>query len=60
VLDATQITVERASSAIVRFIEENEISVLNVAGPRLSGWAEGHEFALAVVAGTITQSRGTA
>jgi hypothetical protein len=60
VLDATQITVERASSAIVRFIEENEISVLNVAGPRLSGWAEGHEFALAVVGGVITKSRGTA
>jgi Circularly permutated YpsA SLOG family len=60
VLDATQITVERASAAIVRFIEENEISVLNVAGPRLSGWAEGYEFALAVVGGAIAKSRGAA
>jgi hypothetical protein len=60
VLDATQITVERAVKAIARFIEENEIAVLNVAGPRLSGWAEGYEFALVVVGGVITQSGVTA
>jgi Circularly permutated YpsA SLOG family len=53
VLDATQITVERAVKAVVRFIVENEISVLNVAGPRLSGWPEGYGFALAVVGGVI-------
>jgi hypothetical protein len=53
VLDATQITVERAVKAVLRFIGENEISVLNVAGPRLSGWPEGYGFALAVVSGVI-------
>jgi hypothetical protein len=53
VLDATQIAVERAAAAIVRFIRENEIQVLNVAGPRLSGWAEGYVFALGVVAEVI-------
>lgn len=49
VLDATQITVERAAKAITRFIEENEIQMMNVAGPRLSGWPEGYGFALGVV-----------
>jgi hypothetical protein len=49
VLDATQISVERAAKAVVRFIGENEISVLNIAGPRASGWSEGYQFALAVV-----------
>jgi hypothetical protein len=46
VLDAGQITVERAVTAIRCFVEENEIQVLNVAGPRASGWAEGHGFAI--------------
>jgi hypothetical protein len=53
VLDATQITVERAVRAVRRSIEENEISTLNVAGPRLSGWADGYQFALAVIGGVI-------
>ena len=55
VLDATQITVERAVQAVLRFIRENEIKTLNVAGPRLSGWSEGYGFALAVVGGVIGQ-----
>jgi hypothetical protein len=59
VLDATQITVQRASAAIVRFVEENEISVLNVAGPRLSGWPAGYEFALAVMGGVIAGNGGS-
>jgi Circularly permutated YpsA SLOG family len=53
VLDATQITVERAVRAVLRSIEENEISTLNVAGPRLSGWADGYQFALAVIGAVI-------
>jgi hypothetical protein len=53
VLDATQITAERASAAIVRFIAENEISVLNAAGPRLSVLAEGYGFTLRVIGDVI-------
>ena len=53
VLDASQISPDRAVTAIQRFIEENEISVLNVAGPRARGWSEGYQFALAVVGGVI-------
>jgi len=54
--DAMQNNVERAVKAVLRFIDENEILVLNVAGPRLSGWPEGYGFALAVVGGVIGKS----
>ncbi|MGO9992233.1 MAG: putative molybdenum carrier protein [Steroidobacteraceae bacterium] len=53
VLDATQISEAAAAAAIVRFVEENEIQVLNVAGPRANGWPEGYAFALGVVGGVI-------
>jgi hypothetical protein len=56
VLDAVQISTERATSAVLRFIEENEIEILNVGGPRASGWPEGYQFALAVVGGVIAQA----
>ena len=49
VLDATRIDESGAAAAVVRFIKEHEIQVLNVAGPRASKWAEGYAFALAVV-----------
>jgi hypothetical protein len=57
VLDATQISESRAAAAILRFVEENEIQVLNVAGPRASGWAEGYAFALAVLGDVIGRGR---
>jgi hypothetical protein len=53
VLDAEQITESAAAAAIVRFVDENEIQVLNVAGPRASGWVAGYRFALDVVTGVI-------
>jgi hypothetical protein len=37
----------------LRFIDENEIAVLNVAGPRLSGWPAGYELGLHVIGGVI-------
>ncbi|MGO8859070.1 MAG: YpsA SLOG family protein [Steroidobacteraceae bacterium] len=37
VLDAKLISESAAAAAIVRFVDENDIQVLNVAGPRLSG-----------------------
>jgi hypothetical protein len=40
-LDAKKMTKLRAAGAIEKFVEENGISVLNVAGPRLSGWPQG-------------------
>ena len=37
-LDTTQISASAAAAAIERFIEEHDIQVLNVAGPRFSRW----------------------
>jgi hypothetical protein len=57
-LDARQFTEPAAAAAaIVTFLEEHEIQVLNVAGPRLSKWAEGYSFALAVVGEVIGRRR---
>lgn len=53
VLDAAQISVERAVKAMLRFIEENDIQTLYVAGPRSSGWEGGYAFAFDVIAGVI-------
>lgn len=42
-----------AAAAVLKFIEDNDIGTLNVAGPRLSGWAGGHEFAPRVIGQVI-------
>jgi ATP-dependent protease Clp ATPase subunit len=54
-LDAQATTKLRAADAIAQFVEEHEIQVLNVAGPRLSGWAKGYGFALQVMGIVISQ-----
>jgi hypothetical protein len=45
-----------AAKAILKFVEDNGIEVLNVAGPRASGWADGYRFAFDVIGGVITGS----
>ena len=42
-----------AAEAVLKFIGDNKIATLNVAGPRASGWPAGHDFAAAVVAEVI-------
>jgi hypothetical protein len=53
-LDAQSMTKLRAAGAIAEFLEEHAIQVLNVAGPRLSGWPQGYTFALGVVGAVIS------
>jgi hypothetical protein len=53
-LDAVEMTKLRAADAVEHFIEENQIQVLNVAGPRLSGWPHGYTFALGVISAVIS------
>jgi hypothetical protein len=55
-LDLKRITKLRAADAIVRIIQEHEMHVLHVAGPRLSGWPQGYAFALVVVGEVIQLS----
>jgi hypothetical protein len=54
-VDARQMTVTEAVESVVKFVEENGIRTLNVAGPRSSGWAEGHAFALRVIGEVIAR-----
>ena len=42
-----------AAEAVLRFIEDNGIEVLNVGGPRASGWPAGYGFSRAVIAEVI-------
>jgi hypothetical protein len=48
-IDAHVTTKLRTADAIEQFVNEHGISVLNVAGPRLSGWPGGYTFALGVI-----------
>jgi hypothetical protein len=57
-IDAHQSARQEAAEAIVKFIENNAVQVLNGAGPRASGWALGYEYAFAVIAEVILRSRG--
>jgi hypothetical protein len=59
-VDAERFSVEEAVRAVLRFVAAHEIGVLNVAGPRASGWAEGYEFTLAVMGRVIDSVRGAA
>jgi hypothetical protein len=56
-IDAQRLSVEESVQAVLGFVAEHRIAVLNVAGPRASGWAEGYGFTLAVIGGVIERSR---
>jgi Circularly permutated YpsA SLOG family len=47
-----------AATAVLKFIDDNNIETLNVAGPRLSGWADGYRFAADVIGGVISKVAG--
>jgi hypothetical protein len=49
VLDAAKMSEAAAAEAILKFVNENGIRVLNVAGPRASGWPKGFAFAFGVI-----------
>jgi hypothetical protein len=50
-----RMTALRAADAIVQFVEEHAVRMLNVAGPRASGWPEGYRFALQVIGEVISR-----
>ena len=60
VVDASKTSKSEAAVEIARFIDEHGIKVLNVAGPRLSGWRQGYGFAMGTVAELISRCRGRA
>jgi hypothetical protein len=53
-IDARQVLEPAAAAeAILRFVQEHGIQVLNVAGLRSSGWEEGHTYSMRVVGEVI-------
>jgi hypothetical protein len=44
-IDASKLATEDAAELMTEFIRNNNISILNVAGPRQSEWPEGHDYA---------------
>jgi hypothetical protein len=55
VIDASKTSEATAAAEIARFVEAHEIRVLNIAGPRLSGWAQGYRYALETVGKMIAR-----
>jgi hypothetical protein len=45
VIDASNVSTEKAAQLIAEFVRENKIDILNVAGPRASEWPEGYDYA---------------
>ena len=48
-IDASNISTEKAAQLIADFVCENDIEILNVAGPRQSEWPEGYGYAAQVL-----------
>ena len=59
VIDANKTSESAAAVEIAQFVEEHDIRALNVAGPRLSGWKQGHGFAAKTVEEVIGKCRET-
>jgi Circularly permutated YpsA SLOG family len=44
-INAAEVSVERAAQLVAELVREERISTLNVAGPRQSEWPQGHDYA---------------
>ena len=49
IVDRAKTSEAAAAAAILKFVKANSIGVLNVAGPRASGWSDGFDVALEVI-----------
>jgi predicted Rossmann-fold nucleotide-binding protein len=48
-IDASKVSAEDAAKLISNFIRKHRIEILNIAGPRLSEWPEGYDYACRVL-----------
>jgi Circularly permutated YpsA SLOG family len=44
-IDASNVSTDKAAQLIANFVRENKIEILNVAGPRQSQWPGGYDYA---------------
>ncbi len=56
-VDAAVMSVEQAARGVAEWTKQHPITVVNVAGPRASGWSEGAAYAHAVVAAVLREAR---
>jgi hypothetical protein len=43
-IDATEVSAERAAELIANFVREEKVATLNVAGPRQNEWPDGYDY----------------
>ena len=48
-IDASNVSTDKAAQLIANFVRKNKIEVVNVAGPRQSEWPEGYDYAYEVL-----------
>jgi hypothetical protein len=53
VVDAATVSLAEAVETVGQFVLTHRVAVLNVAGPRASGWTDGHAFTRELVCGVI-------
>ena len=58
-IDVSKISAEGARKLICDFVHRNNVSVLNVAGPRQSEWAKGYDYTFRAIEGFLTQCSDT-
>jgi hypothetical protein len=56
VLDASQAGAGDAAAALTKFVRENPIDVLNIAGPRASEWPDGYDHAFQTLELSVVQA----
>jgi hypothetical protein len=57
VVDASRVREADAAGELARFVAHHQIRTLNVAGPRASGWPEGHTYARDTLRALFTRVR---
>jgi hypothetical protein len=56
VIDASKLSSDTATEMIITWENHHHIAVLNVAGPRASGWAQGYVYARSVIAKILLEA----
>jgi predicted Rossmann-fold nucleotide-binding protein len=57
VIDAAVVDPEEAVERVITFLEEHAVGVLDVAGPRLTGWPGGEAYSRAVIERVLARAR---
>ena len=59
-IDGDEVGIQRATQLLQRFVQERQVSLLNVAGPRASSRPQAYAYARAAIGGLIARIPGAA